>query len=261
MSRVTRTVYVLGLLVFAGIWFFSTRGDYPNPSEAFYVNDFAEVLAQATRSTIRDEGERLYNVSQDEVDGGAQLVFATFAVDNVEDVADYDKTEIYRQWKIGDNDMGALFLFFFVDGELVESQIEVGYRMEPYLTPTRLGQIIDSTIYDEEGWGYFFDFGLVEFLYEILTVVYVDAYDYDSFNYDMDVYYEHWMDYDGPYDSEADSISMSFWMFVLSPWATGWDRVGPIGLLALLFVGTGGRLLGARGGGGSSGGMGLFRRR
>ncbi|HCB66155.1 MAG TPA: hypothetical protein DEP70_01060, partial [Acholeplasmataceae bacterium] len=50
------------------------KDEYPRPTNAYYINDFANILYEATRDSIRREGERLYDLSQDETDGGSQLV-------------------------------------------------------------------------------------------------------------------------------------------------------------------------------------------
>lgn len=265
MFRSSKAVLLIIVAVLFLISYFSNRSDYPRPTEAYYVNDFAGVLMQATRSTIRTEGERLYDWTQDETDGGSQIVIATFEVETLSDIANYDKTDIYRAWRIGDDDMGVLVLFFFMEDsgtnelELVETQVEVGYRMEQYLTPTRLGLIVDDTIYNEDiNW--LFDMAVANMLYELLTELYVGVYGYDSFDYDMDVYYDYLLSYEPVVDSEPSS--MSVFLYLLSPYSSGWEKVSTILPYAFLVIFGGSvAVFGNRGGGGSSGGMGLFRRR
>jgi uncharacterized membrane protein YgcG len=192
MNKIVRKTFAfitIGLLSI--VLFACQKNEYPRPTRSFYVNDFANILDEATRSSITREGERLYELSKDETDGGAQLVIATFEVESETDIANYDKTEIFRQWGIGDNDMGLLVILFFspytVDDvlylELVESQIEVGYRMEQYLTPTTLGSIIDHTLYSDE-WDYL-DMAVMHMVYELLSEIYVDIYKYESFDYTL----------------------------------------------------------------------------
>ncbi len=264
MFKAARIPFLILIAIFFVISYFSNKSDYPRPTEAFYINDFAGVLMQATRETIREEGERLYELSQDEIDGGSQIVIATFEVETLSDIANYDKTDIYRAWKIGDDDMGVLVLFFFMldetdSLELVETQVETGYRMEQYLTPSKLGIIVDDTIYNEE-WNWLFDMSVTKMLYELLTELYVNVYEYDSFDYDMDVFFEYLMDYVPVADSTTSS--MSVFLYLLSPYSTFWDKLFTILPFALLVLyGGSSAVLGNRGGGGSSGGMGIFRRR
>ena len=43
--------------------FACTKDEYPRPTNQYYVNDYANILYQATRSSITREGERLYDVT------------------------------------------------------------------------------------------------------------------------------------------------------------------------------------------------------
>ncbi len=253
-------VTVIVLIIY---WSISGNSEYPRPTEDYYVNDYAEVLMQATRRTITNEGDRLFEYTEDEIDGGAQIVFATFRVDNLSEIADYDKTEIFRQWRIGKNDMGLLVLLFFMEDdinglELVESQIETGYRMEQYLTPAELGRILDETLYNEE-FSYLIDMGVANLLYELLTEVYVGIYGYDSFDYDMDVYFDYLMSYVPDTDSEPSA--MGLFVYLLSPYSTFWEKFFTALPLIFIVIYGGGLGVISKAGGGSSGGMGVFRRR
>ncbi len=96
-------------------------------------------------------------------------------------------------------------------------------------------------------------------LYELLSEVYVDAYSYDSFDYDMDVYYDYLWSYSGSY--EDNQIPMSLFLYIFSSYSSFWDKFGAVLSVALLILFGGGSLVGNRGGGGSNGGMGIFRRK
>jgi len=243
------------------------KDEYPRPTNQYYVNDYANILYQATRRSITKEGERLYDLTTEETDGGAQIVLATFEVENLTDIANYNKTDIFRQWEIGKNDMGLLILLFFIEEEideipylvLVETQIEVGYRMEQYLTPTQLGQIVDDTIYSDSYEE--LDMSVMYMVYELLSAIYIDAYGYKSFDYDMDVYEEYLLS--NPDVSSDDSHVPLSWLFYLfTPFASFEDRLGLIlPVIIFLILGGGGIAIKNKGGGGSSGGMGIFRRR
>ncbi len=240
------------------------KDEYPRPTNAFYINDYANILYEATRDSIRREGERLYESTQDKTDGGAQLVIATFEVETRDDVANYDKTEIYRQWRIGDDDMGILVLLFFQPYteneieylELIETQIELGYRMEQYVSPAQLGVIVDNTLYSDE-W-YDLDLAVMNMEYELLSAIYVDVYGYESFDYDMSVYEEYLIN--NPNTSYEDPIPMSLIIFLLSPFSTWGEKLSAALPFLLLFILGGGFIIN-KGGGGSSGGAGIFRRR
>jgi uncharacterized protein len=262
-----KSIKVLNLILIIFLLFVLSscqKDEYPRPTNAYYINDFANILYEATRDSIRREGERLYDWTQDETDGGAQLVIATFEVETEEDIANYDKTDLYRQWRIGDDDMGVLVILFFVPFieneitylELIETQIEVGYRMEQYLTPTQLGAIIDSTLYSDEDVE--LDVAVMHMVYELLSAIYIDIYDYITFDYDLEVFEQYLIDH--PDSSSDDEVSMGWIIYLLSPYATWGERLS-IALPFLLFMILGGGIIKNVGGGGSSGGMGIFRRR
>jgi hypothetical protein len=262
-----RILLIITMGLISIVLFGCQRDEYPRPTRNYYINDYANILDEATRNSITREGERLYKLSDSKVDGGAQLVVATFEVENESDVANYDKTEIYRQWEIGKNDMGILVILFFIPNtvndikylELIESQIEVGYRMEQYLTPTTLGVIIDNTLYSDE-WNYL-DMAVMHMVYELLSHIYTDIYEYESFNYDMD----NFQDYLDTYVSvgNSDISPMNVFLYLFSPYSRSSDWfTAMITTTIFLFVGGGGTIfLRNKGGGGSSGGMGIFRRR
>jgi len=240
------------------------KDEYPRPTSAFYINDYANILYEATRDSIRREGERLYENTQDEIDGGTQLVIATFEVEELDDIASYDKTDLYRQWRIGDDDMGILVILFFkpyIENEieyleLVETQIELGYRMEQYISPAQLGVIIDNTLYSDTTDD--LDLAVMHMEYELLSAIYVDIYGYESFDYDMSVFEQYLID--NPDTSYDDPIPMSLIIFLLSPFSTWGEKLSAILPILFIFFAGGGFILN-KGGGGSSGGAGIFRRR
>ncbi len=144
---------------------------------------------------------------------------------------------------------------------LKETQVEVGYRMEQYLTPAELGSIVDNTLYSDE-WAFDeLDISVMHMVYELLSVIYTEAYGYESFNYDMEVYREYLIN--NPDVADDDShLPLSFILYLLSPFASSSDRLSAILYVVIFLVlGGGGLAVKNKGGGGSSGGMGIFRRR
>ncbi len=250
-------LFFIGLFI---VSFLSTKSKYPRPTESYYINDYADALSLATRASIKNEGDRLYNVSLDEVDGGSQVVVATFKVDQKDDIADYDKTEIYRQWKIGQDDMGVLILLFFTENnqnelELEMTQIEVGYRMEPYLTPAELGQMIDTSIGNDE-YNWYLDIAVMNLFYQILEEIYVGVYEYPSFNYDMDAYYDYILNYTGSDEISISPMTLLFYLF--SSFSSFQDKIWTFLPYGLFFLFSGGFIV-RKGAGGRSGGMGVRR--
>lgn len=239
-----------------------SKDTYPKPTKKFYVNDFADTLIPAVESTIVREGERLYEeTTEDEEISGIQIVFATFAVENATDIAQYNLSDIYNQWGIGKDDMGILVVYFYVGDpdkpsslELNTVQIEIGYAMEVYLSPIEAGNILDQTIMADED----ISIGTAHLLYELLTVVYVEVLGYTSFNYDMDeyqTYLDNYVQY-----SDYDTMWGWFLYVILTPYASWWEKILLV-LLGLLVLGLGGGVAKNIGGGGRSGGMGIRRRR
>ncbi|MDY0138483.1 MAG: TPM domain-containing protein [Candidatus Izemoplasmatales bacterium] len=260
MSRFKLIGLFLFLLVAIGYWIFAGSKKYPLPTESYYINDYADALLMSTRSTIARESERLYNFSQDYELPGTQIVFTTFLVDNVNEISEYDKTEIYREWGIGNNDMGFLLIMFFTqEGDnlsLVGTKWEPGYRMEQFLPPSRVNSILENSIYSDE---YIdsLDMAVANCLYRILEVVYVNVYGQLNFNFDMDMYYDYMINYDR--DEFYDTKPMSMFSYLFSENAFIFDQVFFF-LPAALFVTVGGFGI-FKAGGGRSGGLGGFKRR
>lgn len=239
---------------------FGKKG-YPNPSREYYINDFADVLLPGTRDIILSESERLYADTKDTDLGGAQVVVATLLFETNEEAEALDRTELFRKWKIGENDMGLLILLKYIkvnnEKEFYSAEIEIGYRMEQYVTAARAGYILDNCLFNPQ-WEGSVDLGLGETYFEFLSTIYTSAYGYDSFNYDMDDYIDYI--YNTDFASQA-QIPMSAFAFIFSPLMPLWAKiVGGIILFLIFGVFGGAGIIGRRrGGGGSSGGYGVRR--
>jgi len=108
---------------------------YPEPTDVFYVNDFAEVMDSDAENHIRTAAKELEDVTT------AQVVVVTMVGIGNESMEEYT-LELFRQWGIGqeDKDNGVLI---FVDVEGRQSRIEVGYGLEGVLTDGKTGRIQD----------------------------------------------------------------------------------------------------------------------
>jgi uncharacterized membrane protein YgcG len=200
-------------------------------------------------------------VTKDEDLGGAQVVVATMLVESEPDADEIDVTDLFRQWKIGENDMGLLILLIFMpEGEdmvLISTQIEIGYRMEQFVTAARAGYVIDNCLYNPE-WDGSLDMGLGEMYYELLKTIYINAYGYESFSYDMEVYREHLITYEN--QSFLEQVPLGLWAYIFSPFSSGWSKLFAVVLMIFLGLGgTGGLFAIRKGAGGSSGGYGVRR--
>lgn len=141
------------------------------------------------------------------------------------------------------------------DRFLVNTQIEIGYRMEQYLTAMEAATLIDNCLYNPE-WEDSIDMGLGELFYSLLEIAYTKAYGYDSFNYDMETYRENLI-YIEDYEPQ---VPMGLVEYIFSPYSSFWAKFFAILAFAIPALLGGGFIIGKnRGGGGSSGGYGVGR--
>lgn len=269
--------FFAALIVF-GIRSF-TANEYPYPSEAYYLNDFADVFSPTFENFYVQEAESLYQSSKDIANtGGAQIVFATFLLEEGKTPADYNKTTIFREWKIGQNNMGLLALFFFEEVndntsdnlDLVEFQIEATDKMMIYLTISEQLDIYNRTLnnYLPKGtltnaYDYNLELGAASLMNEYLNTVYGEVYEMDNqvipqSEFDAD-FVEYWWEDESTSAYSADT-SLNMMDYFFSPYGTIYDRVIFGSLSAILVVATGGAGI-FKAKGGWSGGAGLFRHR
>lgn len=254
-SILTKIFYIFIGLTF--VLLLSSCKDKIKPTKEFYVNDFANAWLEASKSTILRENTRLYDYTKDTDLGGTQIVFTSFLVESFDDIANYDRTELYRDFKIGGNDMGILVLFFYKESEnyleLIQVEYELGYRMEQFIPVGKMNDIINETLIDPLY--YSPAMALAHYLYELLTIIYVDIYEYSSFNYDMDNYALYLENY--TYDGNQGVISTVLALF-------GEGRISFTVLVSFLLIvifGGSFTIIKNKGAGGRSGGAGSFRRK
>lgn len=114
----------------------TARDSYPDHTEAFYVNDYADVLDTDAEEHILRVATELEDLTT------AQVVVVTMAGIGDKPLEEYT-LELFRKWGIGqkDKDNGVLI---FVDIEGRQSRIEVGYGLEGVLTDGKTGRIQDK---------------------------------------------------------------------------------------------------------------------
>jgi len=251
--------------------------DYPRPSEAFYVSDFAEMFSPSLENFLIGESEDLYSKYKKEPNvSGIQIVFATFEIDSEEEIVEYDKTKLFNEWKIGKNGMGVLVSTFYIKSNpdddyeynLTEIQIATGDRFAEYLGAIGLSQILSKTIEAHLPNGattYPYDsslcLGMASFMNELLNVAYGDIYG-DSSKVVAQEEFEAWYsDYEDTYADETNfktNMSMPVYLYFFSSFGSLTDKI-----LFGLFIGAFALFSGTtiKGAGGSSSGAGLFRHR
>lgn len=236
-------------------------------SNAFYINDSANALLSSTQYLIY-----LYSKELDLVDSqtkeyrdnrinGTQVVVATY----LGEPDSVDTTEIYNNWKIGNNDLGFLLFVYFEASNTEEYAFnylgmtwEIGDNLSSYISMTRVEQIYQETwnspsVQTNHPGDY--DYWLTAFYVGILQEIYLKVYEYTSFAYTviMDNYEEN--QYNSYFNSfpKGNNITYNF------PWYV-WVIIAIIGLILILsgkwwyllfFISPGSS---HHGGGGSSGG-------
>lgn len=255
---------VLLLVVLTGC----TKNDYPRPTRDYYVNDFAQTLHPVTREFLLYEANNMYEYTKDiDGNGGTQIVFATFVVEREEDVFSYDLNALFNQWRIGKNDMGVLVAMFFTESvvdEIVYSNLEQAYivpglQMESTLTPHVQEDLLNSTLFGTVSDD--LDVSVMYLVYELKEFIYDQAYDlvYEWDETDIEYFVEEKDNF--VYSNNDFGISSMSWLiFLFSPYSSFWDKALTALPFVILFI-TGGGLVVRKGGGGRTGGFWIFRKR
>ncbi len=237
------------------------KSSLPKPYNQFYVNDYADALMTYTEREIVSYNRYLY-----ETYGEIQIVYVTFLINDEKDIDKYDKTELFRSFKIGKNDMGLLVILYFSKDDTSEYEskqleayaIEIGYNLEPYLPIPSLSNLIEENLYHEDNYD-IPDLMVMRLNYELLNHFYVNLYEETPIVYDMEVYFDELLD--APYLPQDEQQSQFVLFYLISSLFTG--SFSPFTFLLIALFGglsTFG-LIKLKGGGGSSGGIGLFKRR
>ena len=145
MKMKRRILSLLLLLFILGSHLTVFAADIPRPTQDFYVNDFAGVLSEATKSHILQAGEQL------QAQTTAQVVVVTMNSIGQEDIFNFSLA-LARDWGIGDADRnnGCLIFLSMADRQ---SYVQVGYGLEGRLTDSKTGRLQDDYLipYMKEG--------------------------------------------------------------------------------------------------------------
>lgn len=125
------------LLFFCSLLGFAQAAEY-EPTQAFFVNDFADVITAEDEATMQTWGESLYQQTT------AQLVVVTvpdMAGAAIEEYA----LDLARDWGIGqaEEDNGALLLLSVEERQV---RFEIGYGLEGALPDGKTGRILDQYV-------------------------------------------------------------------------------------------------------------------
>ncbi len=133
LSAVLVAVLVLFPVMLTGC---TEESKYPEPTKAFYVNDFANILSEATESMILSSGAALAEKTEAQV---VVLTVESLEGDTIENYA----LSLGREWGIGneEQDTGVLLLVALEEREV---RIEVGYGLEGAITDGKAGRFLDT---------------------------------------------------------------------------------------------------------------------
>lgn len=114
----------------------AAKTSYPQPTQDFFVNDFADCLNAADAAEMQKIGEELYQETK------AQVVVVTVSSLDGEEIEDYGY-DLANAWGIGEEkaDSGVLLLLSTGDRQV---RIEVGKGLEGRLTDGKTGRILDN---------------------------------------------------------------------------------------------------------------------
>lgn len=177
-----KKIFLLSLCLLILLQFnlaYTASFEVPEPNALFYVYDEANIMDQESEEYIIKTNEELYKRT------GAQIVVVSLNSLENNDIRRY-ANEIFEVWEIGSKeyDNGLLMLIAPNEGEM---WIEVGYGLEGPLPDSKVGNIMESTIFP-----YFrendFSKGIISGFNEIIDEVekeYNIELDRDKINEDM----------------------------------------------------------------------------
>lgn len=133
--RKIRNIFLFALIISLLLSVSALAIDLPEPTNNFFVNDFADVIDAEDEEELMALGASLYKQTT------AQVVVVT--VDSLDgyDVSEY-ALELGREWGVGsaETDNGVVLLLSVSDRQVT---IQVGYGLEGCLTDGITGRILD----------------------------------------------------------------------------------------------------------------------
>lgn len=108
---------------------------YAQPTEKFFVNDYAELLDDTTEQTLVSLGAALQEATK------AQLVAVTVETLDGQEAADF-ALELGRKWGVGDKELDNGIVLLLAEEER-EIYVAVGYGLEGALPDSKTGRMID----------------------------------------------------------------------------------------------------------------------
>lgn len=139
MKKNLLPMILTAILIISGAPAYGQDIQLPEPTNEFYVNDFAEVISDEAESSMVQ-----VNLNYEKTEERPQIVVAT--VQNLQGL-DENKyaVELFEKWKIGNSqyDNGVLVLLSLEERKV---KIEVGYGLEGAITDSESGRILDESL-------------------------------------------------------------------------------------------------------------------
>lgn len=144
----------------------AAKSAYPEPTDRFFINDYAGILSEEQAQTVYEAGVKLYRACD------AQVVLVTVQNTGGQALEEFS-LGVARQWQLGDAQKNnGLLLLFTTDGP--HSRIEVGSGLEGAIPDSKAGRILDTYLVPEydapDRWGD----GLTETYKALLNQVYAE---------------------------------------------------------------------------------------
>ena len=144
----------------------TAKSAYPEPTDRFFVNDYAGILSNEQAQTVYEAGVKLYRACD------AQVVLVTVENTGGRALEEFS-LGMAREWQLGAADKNnGLLLLFTTDGP--HSRIEVGSGLEGAIPDSKAGRILDTYLVPEydtpDRWGD----GLTETYKALLNQVYAE---------------------------------------------------------------------------------------
>ncbi len=157
-----RMLLTIFMLTFSSS-FFTADASVPQPSDSFYINDFANVIYPENEEYILSNSKTLADKT------GAQLVVATVESLEGRDVDSY-ALDMFREWKIGGSKDNNGVLILLAPNER-KVRIEVGYGLEGRINDSKAGRFIDEYAvprFKNDNW----DEGILSLYLAVLSEIY-----------------------------------------------------------------------------------------
>ena len=215
--RLTQPLLLLILIFLSALLSSCQSTRMIRPTKHFYVNDYAEVLSDATIINITREGERLFKDTDTYINGGTKIIINTILFTNETDLDQYDAQDLLNRWAVNNDGMGLIINLYFTKTNdqltLSYERFAVSPKLEQFIPIEQIRFAIDKTLYLSNWDESVIDLPIMHMFYELLETVYMQVYDYISFTYDMEIYELYLNSYQG--DEDIYRIEMSYFEYLL----------------------------------------------